>query len=99
MHVEYTATKKRFNYSFLKCRRYSIGKLTLKQGNLTQNLAIIVILTPFKRVVLRNTMGSLRVSDFWGGCVTDMYGSTLLALRGGGGVKFPGKKHYMYYTT
>ena len=45
--------------------------------------------------VLRNAVGV-------GGCqvslkrpVTKMYGSTLLALRGGVGVEFPEKKHYV----
>ena len=36
--------------------------------------------------VLRNALGGGRVSDFLGKSVTKMYGSTLLALRGGGWV-------------
>ena len=46
--------------------------------------------------MLRNTVGDKRVSDFPEKSVTKMYGSTLLALQGGGWVSnFWGKKRYV----
>ena len=40
--------------------------------------------------MLRNAVGGGRVSDFLEKCIRKMYGSTLLALRGGGWVSnFP----------
>ena len=41
--------------------------------------------------MLHNAIGGGKVSDFPEKSVTKMYGSTLLALRGGVGVKFPEK--------
>ena len=44
--------------------------------------------------MLCNAVGGGGVS-FPGKSVTEVYGSTLLALRGGAGVKFRGKKRYV----
>ena len=46
--------------------------------------------------VLRNAVGGGWMSAFLKKSVTEVYGSMLLALRGGWvGVKFPGKKRYV----
>ena len=46
--------------------------------------------------MLCNAVGGGWVSTFLQQSVTEVYGSTLLALRGGGwGVKIPEKKHYV----
>ena len=46
--------------------------------------------------MLRNAVGGRWGSAFLEKSVTEVYGSTLLALRGGWvGVKFPGKKRYV----
>ena len=49
--------------------------------------------------MIRNAVGGGGVSAFTEKSVAKMYGSTLLALRGGGwGVKFPGKKCTQHFN-
>ena len=79
-------------------RQVSSG-LSNKDSNKPTNEdnAVIYILVHLGAIqVLCNAVGSGRVSDFPGNSITKMYGSTLLALRGGGWVSDVQKKMLRY---